>query len=404
MPNNQKFHITIGAGAAANESVSQALGHEMQLIKTALLYADEATLCTATAAHANALFSAPNLSTSEKIKLLKILFPLLDQNDKTPWNSWMDIYQQITTSKNLPPNLLVQRNSIQKRVNEAWQLILNVGDDTYGKSNIEKYSRLLRQGKLKIKLLESSPNTIDMIAEIFRGAIEKDSDAKLLRRSSQGMQAAEEYLAELQKTLNDPATYPLFDDHSGALINTSIQLGKVKLSQMQMNRTKHIGLAADLLQRLPLFDNASIDEILDIQKELKKPLIKFRAALIQYSQEMNSASWTEDFPLEADSLFRSKIEPVIQEIEDSTKSNKFLIALQEGVTERPALPSTTSLFGMALTQFQNLPGFVLPAVSGLAVGTGLVFADAHKRYRQKSRDIESNQLFFYYKARVRLRM
>jgi hypothetical protein len=89
-------------------------------------------------------------------------------------------------------------------------------------------------------------------------------------------------------------TYPLFDDSAGQLVNTAIKEGKLVPLNTSASRAKQVGLSSNLLNRLPSFYNASVDEIVDIRKELDKPLVHFRSAIIKFSKEIESSSWERD--------------------------------------------------------------------------------------------------------------
>ncbi|WP_164907508.1 hypothetical protein [Clostridium septicum] len=47
---------------------------------------------------------------------------------------------------------------------------------------------------------------------------------------------------------------------------------------------KNANVASDLILRLPVFENASVDEIIDIRRELDKYVNNFRGAIVDYSK------------------------------------------------------------------------------------------------------------------------
>ena len=82
-----------------------------------------------------------------------------------------------------------------------------------------------------------------------------------------------------------------------------------------------------MLQRLPLFDDATVHEVIDIRRELERPLVRFRSAVMTYAESIKSASWDEDFSVEAELVFRQHIEPAVLEIEDSVRSSSSLLSM-----------------------------------------------------------------------------
>jgi hypothetical protein len=109
----------------------------------------------------------------------------------------------------------------------------------------------------------------------------------LLKMSSQGAEHDEwmmEYVGVIANSVSDASTYPLFDELMSRLIGSGIRAGFFTVSESGTIRGKEAGLAAELFKRLPLFEEASIDEILDIRRELERPLVRFRSAMIGFSK------------------------------------------------------------------------------------------------------------------------
>jgi hypothetical protein len=205
------------------------------------------------------------------------------------------------------------------------------------------------------------------------------------------------YLETVGNAVVSGETYPLFDDMTGNLVSTAIREGKIVPTDVSINRAKQIGLSSDLLRRLPLFDEASVDEILDIRKELDKPLIRFRSAIIQFSRDAQSAAWDKEFSKEAEQVFREHVEPAVLDIEEACRSNKLLLRILPTLAEKPAVPLTTSVLALMLAQASQLPEMV---VGGLSVAAGVSAATLRsvQEWRERNREIEGNQLYFYYKA------
>ena len=129
----------------------------------------------------------------------------------------------------------------------------------------------------------------------------------------------QDYFDIIANAIQSDHTYPLLDNPTGRLVDTAIKEGIIDVSEILVARARGVGLASDLLQNLPLFDNASVDEVISIRRELEKPLIRFRSSMIEFSDEINSATWDTDFPLECETIFNRKVRPAILEIEESVR-------------------------------------------------------------------------------------
>ena len=131
-------------------------------------------------------------------------------------------------------------------------------------------------------------------------------------------------------------TYPLFDDPTGLMIQLGILRGELKPSERGAHRSKQLGLASTVLRELPHFDLASMDEILDIRRELERPLLRFRAAITDMSEGILPAVWEPDFINEVDDVFQPKIRPLVLDLEEEIRSNSYMRALVSKFASDPA--------------------------------------------------------------------
>ncbi len=122
----------------------------------------------------------------------------------------------------------------------------------------------------------------------------------------------EEFVERVAGAVEDGSTYPLFDDLTGNFVTEAIRHGFLTVSETDAARSRHSGLCSDLLQRLPLFERASLSDVLAIRHELEGPLLGFYIAVADFSREIRSAAWETDFIEEADVLFREKVEPEVE--------------------------------------------------------------------------------------------
>jgi hypothetical protein len=164
-------------------------------------------------------------------------------------------------------------------------------------------------------------------------------------------------------------------------------------------RGRHGGLSADLLRRLPLFEEASLSDVLAIRCELEGPLRGFRLAVSGFSREVRSAAWEREFLEEADALFREKVEPEVQRIEEAVSENASLKEFAYRTARHGATPAT---FGAVIGVASDLPTLAGAAAGGLPI-LGAAGVKALLDRRDKLREIRDNQLYFYYRAGERLR-
>ena len=197
-------------------------------------------------------------------------------------------------------------------------------------------------------------------------------------------------------------TFPLLDENVLNLVKAKITEGKLEISDVDSEKIKQIGFVFDIFQRLPNFENATIDEILDIRKTLDKPLIRFRSAIIEMSDCIKHKPWDEGFYYDVDKLFYHRIEPSVLEIEEECNSNKYLTKLLNIVAKRPWEIPAGGIGGAIISKLAEVSNISATAI-GMVVGAGAVAYRSLNEWKEKTKGIETNQMFFYYKIKKLIR-
>ena len=200
----------------------------------------------------------------------------------------------------------------------------------------------------------------------------------------------EEYIDQARGALMNSATYPLFDDITGDFVAEAIRAGLLVTSEASTARGRYGGISADLLRRLPMFETASLSDVLAIRRELQVPLQGFRLAVADFSREIRSAGWEAEFPDEADALFREKVEPEVERIENDIQENRSLKELAWRTVRHGTGPGVLGAVVGSIADLTHLAGLAF------GVGSGIVRALAEQR--GKEQEIRGNQLYFYYHA------
>ncbi len=285
-------------------------------------------------------------------------------------------YRSIGHQKNATKHDLQLRAKIQPRLAQLRTNLNEVITRILKQAGIQDLNRAIEAGLLEL--------------HTFRSADTWDTNGLV-----------QEYVEVLRDTLSSGATYPLFDDQTGNLVKTGLKTGRINVSQPGIVRGKQSGLAARLLERLPLFDQATVNEILDIRRELETPLTRFRSSIIRFSDSIRTAAWDEDFSFEAEQVFQRDVEPAVLDLEEAVKTNRYLSVLLRKVVDRPLTIPSASALGILMSKLSDLPDIASQAF-GLASASGLLAYDAYKDWLNDRRKIEENQLYFYYKAGTRL--
>jgi len=192
-------------------------------------------------------------------------------------------------------------------------------------------------------------------------------------------------------------TYPLLDEDILNLVKVERKDEKLIILDVDSEKIKQIGFVFDIFQRLPNFENATIDEILDIRKTLDKPLIRFRSAIIGMSDYIRYTPWDKGFYYDIEKMFYQRIEPAVLEIGEECNSNKYLTKLLNMIVKRPWEIPAGGIGGVIISKLAEISNISATAI-GLSIGTGTIAFNALNEWKEKTKEIEKNQMFFYYKT------
>lgn len=363
-----KLHITIGTVPMLEPE------KDLGAVKAALLYADKVKLYSLSSHSRLASLAMRELPQDALLSLMTALAPavMAEQLDIAPDESKL-VGELARMTSNLPDksSLTTDQEAEIARLTEDFR------------TGLISYSEALE--------LERIGSRSQLEAAIRADVLDVQYFDEL------NFQATRDFVQSLSSTVASGSTYPLFDDPSGMLLRAGIESGRVELAG-QPKKRGHCILAADLLSRLPLFQEATVSEILDIRSALERPLTKFRAKMLELSGTLEHSAWDEAFPQEADILFHEQIAPAVQEIEQAAEDNRLTYVGAKNFIKRP-LYSGTTVFGAAVGMIPDLANRVA-VTGGIAAAAGAVAwaYTAFDEWLSKQREIEGNHLFFYYKA------
>lgn len=390
-----QFHITVGSAPEVdNTNTDQrhsgfSLDRELRLVKAALLYGDQVTLCSLSTSLLLSLLAIGNLTAKQKLEFLTPLLPTLlkDPINEDVIRNLHIMAQAMDNKQKLSSNQIAFINQLEEKIEEMWAPAQGKFLQYAQEAGAEGLLKAVNSGILKIHILGQKQLRGKPIIKVNNPRKNKPLDKDVI-----------EYMDYIARAVLDRRTYPLFDDMTGNIIQQAINEKKLNVSNIGISRGKQSVLAGALLERLPLFDEATIDEILDIRKELYKPLVRFRKAIIIFSEDMRTAAWDKDFPGEADQLFHKDIAPAVLEIEESLKSTKSLLMFFERVARKPLVGG--GVLSVILSQMGALPN-LLPSpitVAGGLAAAGLTTLVEYGEILKERKNIEHNQLYFYYRA------
>ena len=225
------------------------------------------------------------------------------------------------------------------------------------------------------------------------------------------------YFANLMNAMYNGTAYPLFDKASSGLIDSVIKTKLLDIGRLDENVLRHAGIASEILMTLPTLESASVDELLSLKNENQVPLTNFRKAIYDFSMQIHSLPWDDNFQYDCLQLYNTQVLPKVQEINETLTQTSVLrnlgkraLADEElrkkagyaaaGLTT--AITTSTDLFGV----FNSIKAFILvagiAAVSKEAVTGFLKIADLYNKARteatEKTDTARKNVMYYYYLA------
>lgn len=367
------LHITITA--APQGDFTGLMVNENPLLKVGLLYADKVKLSSFSSALLKDFSRMYVYNDQEKIQFIKesLQYVVKDQEELMKINSRCDYTLYLLGRKKLTPKQKVEIKQLQKGLNIHWSNLKGVLEKLVVSSGMENLLPFVLEGVLELEEFAPKDNSLDSLME--------------------------DWLNKIDTTLENPKTYPLFDKTINSLVGHAqkvVQSMGVNTSNHIRERTSHVGFVSDVYKRLPSFEEAGFDELLDIRKELQKPLNKFRAAMLDYSKDMDSVPWEEEFEYEAQKLYLENIVPAVDEVEEAFKGNKAISKIAYGALDKAPLGA----LGFGITSVGDLTELA-KIMCTVPVAKGAI--DGYKQWKEENNRVRNMKMYYYNAVNKRLK-
>jgi hypothetical protein len=400
------LHITIGVHPA--NSIDSAnkidLRQEIKLIKAALLYADKVKIYSSAISILQIALQLSDLSIDEQFQFMEMILPYLK-------NSSPKAVQGLALLRVLQNPAIYQ--SIQNEglkefrdgFSSQWEEIKRVLYAMTENTGLGEINTALNSGILELHQVSANKDkahAMRLMADYIALASEKQlPNHEIAAMHSRNSEMTIEFVAGILDSVVSNTTYPLFDANIGKLTNLAKDAGIISIANVDQNKVRQVSLANNLFQMLPVFEHASINDVLLLRAELKKYLVRFRKSIIEFSSSVASNPWDTDFEKEVDILVRKEIEPAILDLNDEIASNSFVKKLARQVIDKPLLLAPGATLSLVLSQFPNLPGQIVGGL-GIGAGTAALVYNAYNDWVSKQNSIEHNGLYFYYQTNKKI--
>lgn len=360
------------------------LNRELQYVKSALLYADKIVLISPLAYMMTKLSRGDSADERTILRMIDYIIPFCIARNPEKVEALQSTKKGLTDIiysrkyKTLP---IKYKIAIRKEIVELAAVVETTFRELVGETQSKDLQTLLKTKKLHLQEFEHNLADVD-------GCVT-------------------EYVSMLQESIKN--SYPLFDELSNGLMVSAVKEHIVQLSDNERRKITHAGLSDNLIQRLPSFEESTIDEILDIRKELDPSLVRYRAKVLSYSDSIQAMPWDDTFESECSELYYTEVAPAVQEIAELTAENSFIKNLgYVVVTNGDFLRTVGGLVcsvaaGGVIGAFNSAISTDKAVLSTGGAWAATKIAETFYEHQKNKREIKKKDLYFYYQAGEKLK-
>jgi hypothetical protein len=390
-PTEHPFHITIGSAS----SKAFDLQNDLRMLRSAVAYAEKVKLCSTSMSH---MYSVLNYSKDLKsfvAYLEEVYRSHPDPARRERLAQTIDFLREALrkSPRQQEKNELFVMSMLKRKMQEQRNDLKAKYPALAKENEIKGIMKAVNSGILELHTFQSLQ--IETLMAVLHSG-ETPNEAGITPSTER---IVEEYLEITASAVMEGATYPMFDDTTGQLVKARLEEKGQTLSDIRMQRARHSALAGALLESLPDFSHAPIDEIIDIRKELREPLDRFRGGVSTYAASMKTIPWNKDFADEANELFTQKVKPGILELDDLVKSASGPLShIGREVAKAKSLIGGGAAIGFFVDTPDSLPQYVRMALGSVLPLTFAV-SEGIKSYQNERRKIKNHTLYFYCRLR-----
>ena len=348
---------------AVHPSSEVTVAKEIELVKSALLYADHVTLCSPAYELLACMAALAQSDADTQMQFIADILPIT----KPESARLAPIIKQVLGKRHhRSKEEIIAYQKLRRMVPSEWKPVAELINKFYRDAGAYELQDPIRRGLLDLDFLELRNTTTDEVVQAFT------------RR--------------LQEYLTDARAYSMFDDQAGNMVRIGLREGAFTVTVEAMKRASNAGLGTGLIDRLPSFPAADMRAVLETRREVEEHIGRFRSAVAKLREGIGSSPLDDEFAQEVDRIFVSEVRAAIEEIQSALRSSslgKRLIAdgnAQIGV----------GALALSMVAMQQWPLLVKVAVAGTAAAVSATAAN--QSLSSATQEAQGNDLFFLYRT------
>lgn len=210
------------------------------------------------------------------------------------------------------------------------------------------------------------------------------------------------WIDALVTRLTDRKTRLLFDRGAGDIIQSMFASGMLPANDQGLQLAAQAALGAGFAQRLPAFDMAKMDELLDMRKELAVPLARYRGAVIRFSKDVPRVVG-KDLDFEVEQLWQQTVVPELITLEDQMADHGLVKELARSLDVKDIRDFATWTAGAYFTiaDHSALEALTTGLIATAAGSAATLALDAVRARRAGQESPRSSDFFYLYEANRR---
>lgn len=281
-------------------SGAPTLGGDVTLVKSALLYADEVELLGLAASLVYATGMTSAASSPSLVELMEMIEIVSDEVQITPAVRAAIEYIERSERKGRPLPLEFRENldSVQEFRSTAVRMLVESSEEMAKSTG----------------LWDLRPAIDARVVTVADFGLRRADTLRAVVGKSTGSEAeVKGWMDGIVKRLSDSRTHLLFDPESASFVDSMVREGVVGLSSAGRLLLGKAAIGAGLVAKLPSFEAASVDEILELRADLDGPLKRYRGAVVRLSRTIPEISVQElDHAVQAE--WEASVAPALDDL------------------------------------------------------------------------------------------
>lgn len=391
--------VAVVSTPRATGDAEGALRHELDLAKSALLYADEVEMVSLSISMIDGIRTAGEGDAG--------FIDLLDSHDPEllarlgGGNLPKDWLKTVKQGMSLDPDVVAQLDQDSAERLRAIQqemkgLTANAQKDVAAvlkSTGASELAPAVKSGLLKVANLTGvTPASTLRPAEL--GGME-ELDVQFYS-----------WLDQVFQRLNDPRIRVLLDDQVGDLVQAMLNEGVIEAKASNLRLAAQASAGSGFVSRLPAFPQARMDELLDLRSDLAPHLIRYRSAITRLSADMPSKVG-RDLEFDVQQVWDADVLPELLNIEEQLVSHGLVKELAKAVqaTDIRSFGTWTAGTWIALDKGADLSTIgtgIAAAAATAAPRIGQALLDSARAKAEAKGDAKKSEFYLLYEANRRL--